>query len=886
MHSGAYRFTLLTERLIRIEYSPAQTFEEHPSQVFWHREQPAPPFERTQNGAQLEIHTDNLTLRCQTDAPPTADTLSIYVNATAQTWRYGDADPANLGGTARTLDCANGPIPLEPGLISRSGWALVDDSASLIFNEQGWLQPRNAAPGTLDLYFFGYGHDYAAALCEYRRIAGLVPLIPRWALGNWWSRYWACSQAEFIQLMLDFENYDIPLSVCIIDMDWHITETGNAASGWTGYTWNRELFPNPPALLEFLHQKGLKTALNLHPADGVWPHEAAYPAVAQRMGVDPASGQPIPFDITDPHFVQVYLEELHHPLEAQGVDFWWLDWQQGSQSTIPGLDPLFLLNHLHFHDLARPSPSPAGRGARGEGKRPFIFSRWGGLGSHRYPIGFSGDSYVTWESLAFQPHFTASAANVGYGWWSHDIGGHYFGIEDAELYTRWVQFGVFSPILRLHSTKNDFQERRPWGYDAETLRVARRAFQLRHKLIPYIYSMAWRDHQHAQALVQPMYHSRPADEAAYHCPNQYAFGSELIAAPYTEPIHPETRLSRQTLWLPEGDWFDFFSGEHHAGGWQALYGALDEIPVFAKAGAIVPLAEDGHLNLLVFPGADNRFDVYDDDGHSQGYQNGEYSLTVLKNSWQEGILTFEIDPTEHVGRVPNRTLGLTVRGLAAPKAVILTLNGIQLKTWDTDNTDWTDLHRSNQKKYPRKSVKSASSAFYYDPEIRSLMLPPLELAPDDHLRLEVHATLERPDARQDKCIKLLRAFRLESMAKQAIAVQLPQIIENPALLAAFRTDLTDAHLRALLETITGAGVSRITSTGDEEFLLWNNAANPAMRYQLAVHQTHVWEIEKRFALEDESLPAFRAIHPPSEFGQNRWALRVNYHHLLSLEFGK
>ena len=210
-------------------------------------------------------------------------------------------------------------------------------------------------------------------------------------------------------------------------------------------------------------------------------------------------------------------------------------------------------------------------------------------------------------------------------------------------------------------------------------------------------------------------------------------------------------------------------------------------------------------------------------------------------------MTFEIDPAKHEGRVPNRMLGLTVRWLTAPETVILTLNG-----------------------------NSHNLTPEYDPETLSLMLPPLEIGPEDHLRLEVHATLNRPDTRQAHCLKLLRTFRLESMAKQAIAEKLPQIIENPALLAAFRTDLTNVHLRALLETITGAGVSRITSTGDEEIILWNNAANPAMRFQLAVHQTHVWDIQKRFALEDDPLPAFRAIHPLTEFGENRWALHVDY----------
>ena len=136
------------------------------------------------------------------------------------------------------------------------------------------------------------------------------------------------------------------------------------------------------------------------------------------------------FDIADPDFLLAYLEEIHHPLEAEGVDFWWLDWQQGSHTAMPGLNPLWMLNHYHFLDSGR------------DGKRPITFSRYAGPGSHRYPVGFSGDTVTSWASLDFQPYFTATAANLGYGWWSHDIGGHMFGVRDDELVTRWFQLGV------------------------------------------------------------------------------------------------------------------------------------------------------------------------------------------------------------------------------------------------------------------------------------------------------------------------------------------------------------------------------------------------------------------------------------------------------------
>ena len=421
------RFTLLTSRMIRMEHHPTEAFEDRPSQAFWYRDQDVPDFDVVRSDDSLEIITEYLHLRYLPGRGFSPETLSVRVKESGVTWRYGDVDHGNLGGTARTLDEADGRVPIEPGLVSRVGWVVVDDSSSLVFDEAGWLEARDAPAGALDLYFLGYGHAYQDCLADFCKVAGPVPVLPRWVLGNWWSRYWRYTQQELGDLMLDFEANQVPLSVCIIDMDWHLTDTGNACSGWTGYTWNRDLFPDPPGFVRFLHELGLRTALNLHPAEGIHSHEAMYPQMAEAVGIDPASERPVQFDIEDPAFAKAYFEFLHHPQEAQGVDFWWVDWQQGNPSRLPGLNLLWWINHLHFHDLGRDDQ-----------KRPFLFSRWGGLGNHRYPIGFSGDTIVSWESLAFQPCFTAVAANVGYGWWSHDIGGHMNGVEDPELYTRWV----------------------------------------------------------------------------------------------------------------------------------------------------------------------------------------------------------------------------------------------------------------------------------------------------------------------------------------------------------------------------------------------------------------------------------------------------------------
>ena len=778
------RFTILTSRLLRLEYDENGRFVDRASQLFWYRQQPLPEFEVRRENGRLHIETEHLHLRCVEKAPFTPETMTITLKESGHTWRFGDEDAGNLLGTARTLDNVSGATKLEPGLLSSDGWAVVDDSESLLFTDEGWLTPRPA--GGTDLYFFGYGRDYRTCLADYGRVAGQVPLIPRWALGNWWSRYWAYTQAELTDLMRDFQAHEVPLSICIVDMDWHLTDVDEPADGvkgfhpgWTGYTWNEELFPDPTAFIDWLHRQELKTALNLHPADGVQPHEAMYAPMAQRLSIDPESRQPVVFDIAAPEFAAAYFELLHHPEEARGVDFWWLDWQQEKTSSLPGLDPLWWLNHLHFYDLGREGD-----------KRPFIFSRWGGLGNHRYPIGFSGDTYVNWGSLAFQPYFTATAANVGYGWWSHDIGGHMYGVEDAELYVRWVQFGVFSPIFRLHSTKNAFQERRPWGYDGEVLRIARDMMQLRHALIPYLYTMAWLSHTDNLSLVRPMYHDYPGAKTAYRCPQQYLFGTELIAAPFTEPARPETGLSRQRVWLPAGDWYHFFTGEYYQGDQElVLYGRLQDVPILAKAGAVVPLgpkvgwggvANPDQLHIHFFAGADGRFTLYEDDGETTAYQADEYALTAITHRWRAQQWTITIQAP--VGKTDL---------LPAPRTISLYLHGI-------DEPELCTVIVGGQKQAAAVDYDASMELL----SVRDVVVPPTA---DLHLQFTTDndTLLARRDRTEEKFCKMLRAFRLETKTKSDIADYLPRLRHDPGLLDEFTPHLSELQMRALLDVIVG-----------------------------------------------------------------------------------
>lgn len=621
-----YRITVLTSRLIRMEYSEKNEFVDAQTQTVTNRRFPVPEFSINDTEGALEIITEYLHLVYdKKDFSP--EGLSVSFDGGLAKWSYGDIS-RDLKGTARTLDEANGEIPLESGIISADGWSVLDDSRTLLVNEDGWIGQR-ADKGSKDIYFFGYGKDYLACLKDFHFLTGNVPLLPRFALGNWWSRYYKYTEKTYLDLMNRFEKEQIPFTVSVIDMDWHLTEIDQKyGSGWTGYTWNREMFPDPERFMKDLHRRGLKVTLNVHPADGVRAFEDCYPDFAEYMGVDKEKEEPVVFDVGSPKFMKGYFKYIHHPMEKQGVDFWWIDWQQGTNSKIEGLDPLWMLNHFHYLDSCK------------NNKRGLIFSRYSGPGSHRYPVGFSGDTVITWESLDFQPYFTATASNIGYGWWSHDIGGHMHGIKNDELATRWVQLGVFSPIMRLHSSCNEFNGKEPWRYNLVAETVMKKFLRLRHKMIPYLYTMNLRASESSMALIQPIYYQNPMRLEAYQVKNEYYFGSELIVCPITKPADRETGMAEFSAWLPEGIWTDLFTGVVYEGDrWIKLHRGVDSIPVLIKSGGILVLDGQNEGNKTDNPAAleicvnatgDGEFVLMEDDGLKVEFSEDHWCRTSLK----------------------------------------------------------------------------------------------------------------------------------------------------------------------------------------------------------------------------------------------------------------
>jgi alpha-glucosidase (family GH31 glycosyl hydrolase) len=707
---GHARFTVLTPQLIRMEWSANGKFEDHPSFVFLNRRLTVPEFTVKRDSQSIILDTGALRLTYNATGAndgrfsPDNITVRFSLDKKEIVWNPGVSDNENLQGTTRTLDGALGSSTKEPigdGLISRAGWSLVDDTTRPLFDsndftfahgEQGqwpWVMLRPTGDRQ-DWYFFGYGHDYKKALYDYVRIAGRIPLPPQFAFGTWWSRYWAYSDQELDSIVQGFRDNRLPLDVLVIDMDWHLnksqllaigeTDQSGHDLGWSGYTWNPLLFPDPQTFLANVHREGLKTTLNLHPASGVQPWESPYPAMARAMGIDPASRKYVPFDITSKKFATNYMNILHHPLEHEGVDFWWLDWQQEPNTGTPGVNPTWWLNYVHFTDQER------------EGKRPLLFHRWGGLGNHRYQIGFSGDTISVWPSLAFQPWFTATAANVGYAYWSHDIGGHQPGAVDPELYTRWVQFGAFSPILRTHTSKNPGSERRIWAYPEPYSSIMRDTFQERYAFQPYLYTEGRRTYDTGLAFFHPLYYDWPEIDAAYDNKGEYIFGSQMIVAPVVAPVDSQTQLVQESIWIPEGDWIEAPTGRNFRGPAQVVRNfSIDQIPVYLRAGAIVPrqlpMEYTGQkpidpLILRIYPlnnGQASIYRLYADSGKSEAYKRGVCTWTKISSTQHSDDLTVEIAPIQgsYSGMIASRTYQLELPADWPPDTVIV--NGAHLR---------------------------------------------------------------------------------------------------------------------------------------------------------------------------------------------------------------
>ena len=676
---GNARFTVLTPEMIRIEYSPNAMFEDKATFSVINRNLPVPKFSKTEDGEFLTITTEKLSLKYRKGTNPVSEpaspgnlTVTMSLNGKPVIWYPGMKDDRNLRGTYRTLDNNNGDAfrdRLEEGVISRSGWAVIDDSPSavrpdgsrsLAFTPEpdgvDWVAER-ADPAATDLYFMGYGHDYKKALKDFTLIAGKTPLPPDYVFGYWYSKYENYTADDFRNIIKSLKDNDVNADVMILDMDWHWNgEQGvsDGRGGWTGWSWNTKLIPDPDGLLKDIHDSNLHISLNLHPADGVAPHEDCYRAMAEDLGIYAGKNEVIPWKLEDRKFSKAFFKNIIRPLEKQGVDFWWLDWQQYLTSPhIDGLGETFWCNHVFFNEMKNSRPD----------RRPLIFHRWGGLGSHRYQIGFSGDTFINYPTLAFLPYFTATASNVGYGYWGHDIGGHQsdhrHDVNDPELLLRWIQFGVFTPIFRTHATKGTYINRLIWTYD--NFPTMNEAVKLRYAIFPYLYTMARKNYDTGIGICRPLYYEYPELQEAYDNEGEYFFGDDILVAPIVEPS--ADGISRKKIWFPEGNWWSVAHNRMIKGNSvEELDFTLSQIPFFYREGSIIvnnppevksTTERPGHLILNVVSGKDGKTMFYEDSGDSNDYDK-EYAFTEISQKLKNGNGSYVISARKgSADRIPS-----------------------------------------------------------------------------------------------------------------------------------------------------------------------------------------------------------------------------------------
>lgn len=713
VESGRARFTVLTPEMIRIQYSLRKKFEERATFAVVNRKLPVPEFTTEEIDGYLYIRTAKLELKYKvgstispTSYSPTNLSITFDLNGRKTMWYPGKDNALNLRGTTRTLDGDIGDThrnSLELGVVSRDGWAIIDESPSAVRGDGSktyafdgeidglqWFDSLvdNSA---YDWYFMAYGHEYKKAIGDYVKISGRQPLPPLYMFGYWYSKYQRYTQTQFQALVREMENNGVSHDVMIFDMDWH-------KPGWTGWTWDTSIIPNPKNLINYMHNHNLKVGLNLHPADGVASYEDGYAAISADMAGKTQTNL-VPWMIEDKDFYHTFFKNIMRLRESEGVDFWWLDWQQqktvGGHANERGYTPIagsedlgetFWLNHVYYNDMRLNRTD----------RRPVIFHRWGGMGSHRYPIGFSGDTYSTYSTLAFEPYFTATASNVAFGYWGHDLGAHMLIGDrekvDPEMYLRWLQYGVFSPIFRTHGASQANCERRIWKFD--NFELMNDAVNLRYSLVPYIYTAARQAYDTGVSICRPLYYEWPEDNRSYSNEKEYMFGDDMLVAPIAKATGANGK-AKQHIWLPKGKWFDVCRGQLRDGDveFDDSY-TTAEIPYFIRQGSIIPCNPHiDHLKeaastlvLKVIPGCDGIGQLYEDDGDSENYRTGGYSTTQFSQLRTDDYIQLTIG--QRVGTFPGQIAerAYQVEFLAEQKPELVLIDGVSTDNWNYDES--------------------------------------------------------------------------------------------------------------------------------------------------------------------------------------------------------
>ena len=655
-----YRITVLTERLIRLEYNNSGVFEDRPSEFALMRNFKRPNITVKEDKKYLEITSPYFRLFYIKERPFKGDILNkkknllVDVLETNRTWYFKHPEVRNYEAPGYAFDqVKNNKLNMTKGLYSIDGFVSVDDSKTKVFLESGELVNRDTNNNTIDIYLFAYGKDFEGCLKDYFALTGKPALIPRYALGNWWDKNEIYDDKSLKKLIDQFNEKNIPLSVLLLNSGWHKTEENSKNENKSGFSWNLDYFKSPQGMINYLHKHGIRIGLSVDPTTGIYPYEDNYPKFKEYLMPD--ENGVIPFNTYDPKFIDAYFKLLINPLENTGVDFFWLDITDKKKKY-----ELWYLDHYHFLDMQKNYE-----------RRPMILTRNPFKTAHRYPVLYSGRTIVNWDSLKEVIKSNANAANMGISWWAHDIGGYYKGIEDNELYTRFVQLGVFSSIMKFGSEKGKYYKREPWRWGIKTFGIVRDYLELRHKMIPYLYSEAYRYYNDGIPVMRPVFYKFPVmyDDVNYRY--EYFLGTELFISPIANKKDYVMNRVVHKFFMPTGIWYDFMTGKKFPGDKEYISFFKDQdYPVFAKSGAIIPLGYNDNLNdttppknmeIHIFPGKSNTYNLYEDDGVSDLYKKGFYLLTQIDYNYMPSNYTVIIRALEGKSNIVPKTRNYKIR---------------------------------------------------------------------------------------------------------------------------------------------------------------------------------------------------------------------------------
>ena len=643
-----YRFSVLTPRLIRLEYSKDGIFEDRATSLVVNRTFNDCVFTVNSDETTLYISTEYFSLTYVKESPLSSKTIKVKVNGTDKEWTPGHQDVRNCGSLSYSLDDLDEKYKLPNGLYSLSGYAEINDSNNFVIDKDNFIKRE----GVTDIYLFVYRTDLGLCLQDYFNLTGYPPMIPRYALGSWWYKNDRYNMYDIDETLKKFHDNHIPISVFLLGDKWH--------NNIENYNYDKTLF-DLNNIQKYYQNKSQKFGLTIDPSLKVTPNDPIYNELMKYL---PQVNNTISFVPLNNNSLNLYLNLVVNNLINSGIDIFNIDYNNKIDR-----DNLFLLNHYHYV-------------ISNMNKRGIILSRNPQVAPHRYPIIYSGKTKVSWSTLRFLAMYNNSAANLGVSWHAHAIGGYYGGIEDDELYLRYIQFGVFNPLFILSSDAGKYYKREPWKWNQIILNVIKEYMQLRNKLVPY--NESYNYHKFGVPLIQPLYYKYPKiyDEPNY--VNQYFFGSKIMISPITKRKNSEMNRVVQRIFIPNGIWYDYSTGKKFIGNKYYMNFYKDEdYPIFIKEGSIIPMSLDENTNcpknmeIQIFPaenGLYGSYELYEDDGISIN-PGGNHLITKMNLDKVENGYKFTILPKSGHMNIENRNYILKFRNMKSPQHVITNYEG-------------------------------------------------------------------------------------------------------------------------------------------------------------------------------------------------------------------